>query len=126
MSNPLKALPRFRNLQSDNKISEVFDRITILYQPRFKERGIQFEKHIMPADLTVDADLELIEIVIINLIQNAMEAMEETPGPKLSFVAEKNEIQVQISISDNGKGISDDVIERIFLPFYSTKPIIQV
>jgi signal transduction histidine kinase len=49
--------------------------------------------------------------------------MEEMPDPKLSFLAEKGELnQVQISISDSGKGISDDVQERIFLPFYSTKP----
>jgi len=104
-------------------ISELFDRIITLFQPRFKEKGIHFEKHINPPDLTVEADLELIETVIINLIQNAMEAMEEIPDPKLSFLAEKGELnQVQISISDNGKGISDDVLERIFLPFYSTKP----
>jgi signal transduction histidine kinase len=110
---------------SIRKISlrELFDRITILYQPRFKERGIQFERHIVPDDLTVNADLELIETVIINIIQNAMEAMEEIPGPRLSIVAEQNDLnQVQVSISDNGSGISEDVIERIFLPFYSTKP----
>ena len=110
---------------SIRKISlrELFDRITILYQPRFKEKGIQFERHIVPDELTVNADLELIETVMINLIQNAMEAMEEISGPKLSIFAEKNDLnQVQVSISDNGRGISEDVIERIFLPFFSTKP----
>ena len=104
-------------------ISELFDRITTLYQPRFKEKEIHFEKYITPPDLTVDADLELIETVMINLIQNAMEAMEETVDPRLSFVAEETKLnQVQIAVSDNGKGIQDDVLERIFLPFYSTKP----
>jgi signal transduction histidine kinase len=104
-------------------LRELFDRITFLFQGRFKEKNIHYEKQIIPNDLTVDADLELIEVVIINLIQNAMEAMEEIPGPRLSFVAEKSELNhVQISISDNGKGISGDVLERIFLPFYSTKP----
>jgi signal transduction histidine kinase len=105
------------------RISELFDRILTLFQPRFKEKGIHFEKSITPPDLTVDADLELIENVIINLIQNAMEAMEEIAEPKLSFLAVKGELnQIQISLSDNGKGISEDVLERIFLPFYSTKP----
>jgi two-component system nitrogen regulation sensor histidine kinase NtrY len=52
-----------------------------------------------------------------------MEAMQETKEPKLSITALKNESgQIQISISDNGVGISDEVLERIFLPFYSTKP----
>jgi signal transduction histidine kinase len=104
-------------------LGELIDRVTFLFQGRFKEKGIQYEKHVIPDDLTLDADLELIEVVIINLIQNAIEAMEEISDPRISFVAEVNELnQVQISISDNGKGISEDVLERIFLPFYSTKP----
>ena len=104
-------------------IIELIDRVITLFQPKFKEKGIQYEKQITPHYLTVDADLELIESVIINLIQNAMEAMEDTSNPRLSFLAGMGEMnQVHISISDNGKGISDDVMERIFLPFYSTKP----
>jgi signal transduction histidine kinase len=104
-------------------LNELFERITLLYQAKFKETGVKFEKQITPPDLYIEADLELIEQVIINLIQNAMEAMQETKEPKLSITALKNESgQIQISISDNGVGISDEVLERIFLPFYSTKP----
>lgn len=104
-------------------VKELSDRITILFQPRFKEKGIHYERHIIPPDLIVEADLELIEAVIINLIQNAMEAMEEIADPMLTFTAEKSDLeQVKIAISDNGKGISDDMLEQIFLPFYSTKP----
>jgi len=103
-------------------LRDLFERITILYQAKFKETGIQFDKQITPADLCIDADLELIEQVIINLIQNALEAMHQTSSPVLSVIALKNESgQVQISISDNGTGIKDEVLERIFLPFYSTK-----
>jgi signal transduction histidine kinase len=103
-------------------ISELSERITILYQPKFKEAGIRFEKSVSPHDLTVDADLELLEVVIINLIQNAIEAMEDIKAPRLSFVAERNGMdQVQIEITDNGKGIDKEVLEKIFLPFYSTK-----
>lgn len=103
-------------------LQELFERITLLYRAKFKETGVQFEKQIIPPDLFIEADLELIEQVIINLIQNALEAMEETPNPRLSIIAKKNESdQVQVSLSDNGVGISDEVLERIFLPFYSTK-----
>jgi signal transduction histidine kinase len=103
-------------------LKDLFDRITLLYQAKFKETGVQFEKQINPPELIIEADLELIEQVIINLIQNALEAMQDITGPKLSVIALVNESgQVQISVSDNGAGISDEVIERIFLPFYSTK-----
>jgi Signal transduction histidine kinase regulating C4-dicarboxylate transport system len=101
---------------------DLFERITILYKAKFKETSVKFEKEIIPPDLFIEGDLELIEQVIINLFQNALEAMQETSDPILSMIARKNESDnVQISISDNGKGISDEVLERIFLPFYSTK-----
>ncbi len=110
--------PNFRKVS----IEELFDRITILYRGKFKESGLKLETQIIPADLCIEADLELIEQVLINLIQNAIEAMHETAHPKLIIKAGKNEAgQVQISVIDNGAGISSDILERIFLPFYSTK-----
>ncbi len=103
-------------------LQELFDRIAILYQAKFKEMSVHFEKQIVPSDLSIEADLELIEQVIINLIQNALEAMQETSDPMLSLMASKNESgHIQITISDNGTGISDEMLEQIFLPFYSTK-----
>ena len=103
-------------------LKELFERIAILYQAKFTTTGVHFEKEIVPPDLFIEADLELIEQVIINLIQNSLEAMMETSVPILSLRASKNESDhVQITISDNGVGISDEVIERIFLPYYSTK-----
>lgn len=124
--NFVKATKSLTNIPKPNirriLLQELFERITILYQAKFKETGVQFEKQIIPADLFIEADLELIEQVIINLIQNALEAMQETSDPRLSIIALINEsAQIQISISDNGVGISDEVLERIFLPFYSTK-----
>jgi signal transduction histidine kinase len=103
-------------------LRDLFERVFILYKAKFKETGVKFEMEIIPPALFIEADLELIEQVIINLFQNALEAMLETSDPGLSIIARKNESgHVQISISDNGKGISDEVLERIFLPFYSTK-----
>lgn len=103
-------------------VHDLLERITFLYAARFKKKSIRFEKEIYPPDIFIEADLELIEQVIINLIQNAIEAMEETKEPSLKIIALKNESDhVIISVSDNGPGISDDVLERIFLPYYSTK-----
>jgi signal transduction histidine kinase len=120
-SKSLTSIPKPNIRKID--ISELFDRITKLYQTKFKESGVQVEKQIVPPDINIEADLELIEQVIINLILNALEAMHETPDPKLSIIALKNESgHIQISISDNGTGISHEVREKIFLPFYSTKP----
>ena len=103
-------------------VQEIFDRITGLYQARFKEAGVNFESRINPQDLCVDADLELIEQVIINLVQNALEAMQGIPGPSISIKAFMDEHNhVRITVTDNGAGISQDIFEKLFLPFYSTK-----
>jgi signal transduction histidine kinase len=103
-------------------LRDLFERISTLYKAKFKETGVKFELEIVPTDLSIEADMELIEQVIINILQNALEAMQETSTPMLSINARKSESDhVQISISDTGKGISDEVLEQIFLPFYSTK-----
>ena len=125
--NFVKATKSLTQIQKPNirkiVILELFERIAILYQVKFKEMDVHFEKQIIPPDLFVEADLELIEQVLINLIQNALEAMQETTYRRLSLFASKNESgDVQITVSDTGAGISDEVLERIFLPFYSTKP----
>ena len=124
--NFVKATKSLTHIPKPNirKISlqELFGRITILYQSRFKDKGVRFDKQINPPELFIEADLELIEQVLINLIQNSLEAMENTPGPRLSISAFRNESDhIQISITDNGTGIKDEELERIFLPFYSTK-----
>jgi signal transduction histidine kinase len=103
-------------------IKDLFERIAILYKPKFTERGVRFETNIIPPDLSLEADMELIEQVLINLIKNALEAMREESDPELLLTASHKETDhLQISVSDNGEGISRDVIERIFLPFYSTR-----
>lgn len=103
-------------------VKELFDRISVLYQAKFKETGVKFEKQVIPEDLSIQADSELIEQVIINLIQNALEAMQETSDPSLSVIAFKNNSeQILISVCDNGTGIQEEAVSKIFLPYYSTK-----
>jgi len=102
-------------------LSDLVDRVSILFSSKFKENGVLLETEIIPDDLCIIADLELMEQVIINLIQNALEAMKDTPAPRLSIFARRENSHIFISVSDNGKGISEDVLEKIFLPFYSTK-----
>jgi len=125
--NFVKATRNLTQIPSPNKrrfsVAELFDRISILYQAKLKEAGISFKKQVTPSDLVIEADLELIEQVIINLIRNAAEAIHEVKDPMISLNAVKDdEGQVKISVSDNGEGINNEILEKIFIPFYSTKP----
>ena len=76
-----------------------------------------------PAHLQIIADKEQIEQVLINLIKNAREAMPEHSEPSIELSAGMNaDGHTYIQVNDNGPGIPAEVLERIFIPFFTTKP----
>ena len=65
----------------------------------------------------------MIEQVLINLLQNAEQALVEVTNPKVSINASLNKRgHVVIDVEDNGPGIDDELSKKIFVPFFSTKP----
>lgn len=74
--------------------------------------------------LQVIADKTLIEQILINLIKNALDATKNCPDPLIELSAGINtEGKTFIQVKDNGTGIPADVQERIFIPFFTTKPV---
>jgi signal transduction histidine kinase len=70
----------------------------------------------------VEADTSLLEQVMINLMVNAIEAVKDKPHPRIvlnGYVA--NNRKVVIKVADNGNGIPAEVLDKIFVPFFSTK-----
>jgi len=99
-----------------------FQRIKSLFIPTLAESKIQFEMHIPKSDFELNIDPDLMEQVFINLLKNAKEAIlenEEIQG-KITLSVQKA-VNWTISISDNGGGIPKNVLENIFIPFYTTK-----
>lgn len=104
------------------KIDELFDHICQLLKHEFKELGIDFSAKILFNNLEITADRELVEMVLINLLKNAKEALKDREEPKLELIARVDEVQhVLLDVKDNGPGIIAEAHERIFIPFYSTK-----
>jgi signal transduction histidine kinase len=107
---------------SEVAIEELFRRLKILFKPRAQEKGISWRQKIVPEKLSLKADFELLEQVLINLINNAMDATEQAEKPEVILEAFVNErSQCIIRISDNGSGIEEEVMEQIFIPFFTTK-----
>jgi two-component system, NtrC family, nitrogen regulation sensor histidine kinase NtrY len=92
-----------------------------LMQGEFQNRNIQLHTQISDPDLIIEGDAKLIEQVLINLMTNGMQALEERTDPKMELSAYSAEGRVVIEVSDNGKGIDADKLDKIFVPFYSTK-----
>ena len=87
-----------------------------------KADGIRFSCRIHPEDITLFADRSQIEQVLINLIKNAWDACLRKQSAEIKVQISKNEYQRPvIVVSDNGCGILPDVMDKIFVPFFTTK-----
>lgn len=83
--------------------------------------GIDFSWSVYPAQLILQADKTMMEQLLINLLKNAHEACSGLSEEKIEVKAEMVGDKVEIAVSDNGQGISPEAIDKIFIPFYSTK-----
>jgi two-component system nitrogen regulation sensor histidine kinase NtrY len=103
-------------------INELFESIKLLMAKELHKNKIAFEIQVIPASLTVTADKKLIEQILINLINNSIQSFDNIENRKIIlkayYFSNKNPI---IQVIDNGKGISDENIDKIFIPFFTTK-----
>ncbi|MBL7931965.1 MAG: ATP-binding protein, partial [Bacteroidia bacterium] len=63
----------------------------------------------------------LIEQTFINLILNAMDAVKDNPNPRIALIGEEQQQRIVVKVTDNGSGIPDELLDKIFVPFFSTK-----
>jgi len=83
--------------------------------------GVTFNYEVYPEQLILKADKTMVEQLLLNLLKNAHEASAASSEPRIEVKAEKLGNEIHISVSDNGHGIAPEAIEKIFIPFYSTK-----
>ena len=83
------------------------------------QRNISLRLSLCKTPLLVDIDAHLIEQVLVNIIKNSAESIENNGEITITTVANP---APSITIADNGKGISNEVANKLFTPFFSTKP----
>jgi len=104
------------------RIRDLFDKLQILLTDEVDSNAIVLEFNSSPNTLELTADFGLLEKVLINLIKNSFQALEKFSDGRIIVRAYKNiESRVSITITDNGVGIPSNIIEDIFIPFYTTK-----
>jgi nitrogen fixation/metabolism regulation signal transduction histidine kinase len=110
--------PEFINFPIDI----LFNRLINLKKEEIQKNNIQFTQNIKPLDLHLYADQDLLEQVLLNLIINSIHALKPIPNPKIYLSAFKDITgRVNIIVKDNGPGISKEIKDKIFIPFFSTK-----
>lgn len=125
----LKFTETYRNLSKITKanvakitVMELFEHVQQLMQPTIEKKKIELEVILRDPFLTFEADSNLLEQVLINLILNAIDAVKDVPQPKVILTAEANNNgKIIIKVADNGSGIKPELLDKIFIPFFSTK-----
>ena len=110
--------PNFRYF----RMTEIFKRSERLLKPKMDELGIQCTHKVFPPDLMITADPDLVDQVVINLIMNAMHAIKGKDNAQISILATVNSYnRIVIDFKDNGSGIKPDILDKIFMPFFTSK-----
>jgi signal transduction histidine kinase len=125
----LKFAETYRNLNKITTLNmkrvfarDLFENLHHLMQPTLDQKRIELEILLLDPDLSLDADTNLIEQVLINLVVNAIEAVKDREEPLITLSANAGSNgRAVIKVTDNGAGMSPEVMENIFIPFFSTK-----
>ncbi|SDB84424.1 sensor histidine kinase [Williamwhitmania taraxaci] len=105
------------------KVKDLFDSIRPLIDEDIKNSGIIVSVDVDPVDIEFSIDENLIEQVLLNIVKNASQALDGKVIPRIDIRSFKNKRgRVTIQVSDNGQGILPDVLDKIFIPFFTTKP----
>jgi len=98
-------------------------RIASLFAPTLQDKNIRLTWDIQPADLRLLLDQDQIEMVLINLIKNAVEILEGRPNAHIEIKSSVDQTaqKAVLEVCDNGPGIEPNALEQIFIPFFTTK-----
>lgn len=108
--------------QLDNiNVKQFLSTIELLMKSSIEEANINLKLLPIPVNATIYADNKLIEQVLINLINNSIHALEGRDDPTIKISCSVESSKTLISITDNGKGIEEKIMNQIFIPFYTTK-----
>ena len=125
----LKFTESYRNLNKITKLDlkkimvrDLFENLSSLMSPTLEKKNIELEIVLRDPALVIEADINLLEQVLINLLVNAIEAVKDRVEPRISLSAEtQGNNRIMLKVGDNGLGMPPELMEKIFIPFFSTR-----
>ena len=125
----LKFTESYRNLNKITKLDlkkvmvrDLFENLSSLMSPTLEKKNIELEIVLRDPTLFIEADINLVEQVLINLVVNAIEAVKEKDVPRISLSGETvGNNRIVLKVADNGLGMPPELMEKIFIPFFSTR-----
>lgn len=125
----LKFTESYRSLNKITKLDRekilvrnLFENLNSLMRPTLEKKNIELVIIMRDPALAIEADINLLEQVMINLLVNAIEAVKDREEPRITLSAEvQNNNKTLVKITDNGLGMPPELLDKIFIPFFSTK-----
>jgi len=104
------------------RLDGFLQRIETLLEESFRGQGVEFSTLVEPESLELSGDPELLEQAVINLLKNAQDAVIDTQSPQVSLTARLGtKGHIIIAVKDNGSGMGEEILNNIFVPFFTTK-----
>jgi two-component system, NtrC family, nitrogen regulation sensor histidine kinase NtrY len=110
-------LPKLKTV----RLKDLIEKVTQFMRSQLKKTTIDFSYSCESDYLTIQADEEMIEQVLINLIKNAMESLSSSENGKIELRGKFTDNGVIVEVQDNGPGIIKEAMDKIFVPFFTTK-----
>lgn len=125
----LKFAETYRNLNKITTLNlkkiyvrDLFENLNTLMEPTLQKKNIEMEIVLKDPSLVVEVDVSLAEQVLINLVVNSIDAVKDREAARIVLAADmNNNKKIIIKVADNGPGMSEEVLDKIFIPFFSTK-----
>ena len=102
-------------------VSALFEELLRTFQSEMELAGILMQLDEKDPGLVIRADRGLLDQVLINLIRNSMDALHGRAEAKIMLAAARLDEGIEISVSDNGEGIEESMLEEVFIPFFTTR-----
>ncbi|RYU92443.1 GHKL domain-containing protein [Mucilaginibacter terrigena] len=125
----LKFTESYRSLNKITKLDlnkilvrNMFENLNSLMRPTLEKKNIELEIILRDPALAIEADINLIDQVMINLLVNAIEAVKDRDEPRITLSAEvQSNNRTLVKVTDNGLGMPPELLDKIFIPFFSTR-----
>lgn len=125
----LKFTESYRSLNKITKLDlnkllvrNIFENLASLMRPTLEKKNIELEIILRDPALAIEADINLLDQVMINLLVNAIEAVKDKEEPRITLSAEtQSNSRILVKVTDNGLGMPPELLDKIFIPFFSTR-----
>ena len=108
-------------VKKDFLVCTMFDKLETLAIHNEENSGIRFSFQCSDPAMKIMADEQMITQVMLNLVKNAVQALEGAADPHIEISALRIETETLLTVKDNGLGIPTEIADEIFLPFYTTR-----